>query len=112
MPLDSFSKVFFFTLDVPINNLLNRTIPLKQLTKLAIQCDHFFFLEVIKILRYASNIHTLILRTITLDQNEHEYMYNTQTQIACFFVSPNVLPDYQYTERRSTNNYTIFIRQI
>jgi hypothetical protein len=57
-----------------ITIILNCIIPLKQLTKLVITCDHFPIQEVIKILCSISRIHTLILQSIACYQKDSDYM--------------------------------------
>jgi hypothetical protein len=76
--------------------ILNRIIPLKQLTKLIINCNRFSVQKVIKILCHSPKIHTLTLTsmpcyrkvndyTSTEERNEFELVSNTNviTTVTC-----------------------------
>jgi len=57
------------TLDVPRNSMvtyLNHIIPLRQLTKLTLACHRLPFKQVIELLHFTPNIHTLKLDSILL----------------------------------------------
>ncbi|CAF4985919.1 unnamed protein product, partial [Rotaria sp. Silwood1] len=45
---------------------LNRSLPLKQLTKLTIECHRFSFEQLIKLLQFTPNVHVLKLDSILL----------------------------------------------
>lgn len=50
----------------PIASLLHRIVPLKQITKLIIECHHFSLKKMIDLLSSASNIHTLTFQSLPL----------------------------------------------
>jgi len=49
-----------------IANDLNHVFPLKQLMNLSIKCHHFAFQQLIELLQFTSNVHTLTLDSIVL----------------------------------------------
>ena len=49
-----------------ITNDLNRIIPLRQLTRLTLQCRHLFFEKLIELLDYTPHLHTLELYSICI----------------------------------------------
>lgn len=49
----------------------NGIVPLKQLTKLAIECHRFAFGKVVRLLSIIPNIHTLILKSMPVYRNEY-----------------------------------------
>ncbi|CAF3635086.1 unnamed protein product [Rotaria sp. Silwood1] len=59
-------KHFFQTSDHSISITLNRMIPLKQLTKLVIESYDFPFEEIVKLLYFTPNLHTLKLDLLPL----------------------------------------------
>jgi len=55
------------TFDVPRNSIstdLNRIIPLKQLTKLTLECHRFPIVQIIELLHFTPNVHTLKLDSV------------------------------------------------
>ncbi len=58
-------KYHFKTPDDSISTTLNRVVPLKQLTKLVTECYHFPFYEIVKLLRFTPNLHTLKLDNLS-----------------------------------------------
>ncbi|CAF3163652.1 unnamed protein product, partial [Rotaria sp. Silwood2] len=57
------------TFEVPRDSIiidLNHLLPLKQLTKLTIECHHFSFEQLIELLQFTHNIHVLKLDSILL----------------------------------------------
>ncbi|CAF3841478.1 unnamed protein product [Rotaria sp. Silwood1] len=64
------SKLTFCeTFEVPCDSIiidLNRLLPLKQLTKLNIECHHFSFEQLIDLLQFTPNVHVLKLDSILL----------------------------------------------
>lgn len=63
-----------------IATTLSRIVPLKQLTKLVIQCCHFSFRKIVRILRFAPNIHTIELRTMACYQKKNDYTSIEQSE--------------------------------
>ncbi|CAF4947184.1 unnamed protein product, partial [Rotaria sp. Silwood1] len=60
---------FCETFEVPRDSIiidLNRLLPLKQLTKLNIECHHFSFEQLIDLLQFTPNVHVLKLDSILL----------------------------------------------
>jgi hypothetical protein len=60
---------FCETFEVPRDSIaidLNRNLPLKQLTKLIVECHHFSFEQLIELLQFTPNAHTLKLDSIVL----------------------------------------------
>jgi len=60
-------------------NSLNRIIPVRQLTKLNIDCPHFSFQRLMKLLSLTPNIHTLKLDSILLYQTDSLLMQQNKT---------------------------------
>ena len=59
------------TFEVPRDSIvadLNRNLPLKQLTKLAIKCHHFHFQQLIELLQFTPNVHVLELDSVVLNR--------------------------------------------
>jgi len=52
-------KYYFKTSDDSISAILNRIVPLKKFTKLIIQCYDFPFEQIVKLIRFTSNLDTL-----------------------------------------------------
>jgi hypothetical protein len=69
----------FSTTRDSIANILNPIIPLKQLTKLVIECHYFSFIRVIDLLRNSPNIQTLILETMPLYKNNCMSIQQSET---------------------------------
>jgi len=63
----------FSTHPASVTTILNRIIPLKQLTKLVIKCDRFSVQKMIKILCCASQIHTLVLKSMPCSRKQNDY---------------------------------------
>jgi hypothetical protein len=55
-----------------VATILNRIIPLQQLTKLAIKFHHLSFRKLIELLYFTPNIHTLTFRSMSLSESHHE----------------------------------------
>jgi hypothetical protein len=67
----------FSTTRDSIASILNPIIPLKQLTKLVIQCHHFSFVRVMDLLRNSPNIQTLKL--LSLSNNDCTSIQQSET---------------------------------
>ncbi len=68
--------------DVPQDSIatsLNRIIPLKQLTKLVLDCDGLSFERVIELLTFTPNVHTLQLDSILLHRTNSISMQQNET---------------------------------
>ena len=52
-----------------IASLLHRVVPLKQITKLVIECHHFSLKKMIDLLSSSPNVHTLIFESLPLYKN-------------------------------------------
>ncbi|CAF3828681.1 unnamed protein product, partial [Rotaria sp. Silwood1] len=61
-----------------ISITLNRMIPLKQLTKLVIESDHFPFDEIVKLLYFTPNLHTLKLDLLPLYETNLKVLYQNE----------------------------------
>jgi hypothetical protein len=60
--------------------ILNRIIPLKQLTQLVITCERFSVQKVIKILCYAPKLHTLMLKSMPCYRKNNDYASIEESQ--------------------------------
>ncbi|CAF3840774.1 unnamed protein product [Rotaria sp. Silwood1] len=69
---------FFQTSDHSISITLNLMIPLKQLTKLVIESDHFPFDEIVKLLYFTPNLHTLKLDLLRLYETNLKVLYQNE----------------------------------
>jgi hypothetical protein len=56
----------FFTLCPSLGIVLGRIVPLKQLTKLVVQCHRFPFIKLLDLLCFTPHIHTLIFQSMSL----------------------------------------------
>ena len=63
-----------------VASTLSLIVPLKQLTKLIIECNQFSFRKLIKILRYAPNIHVLELRSMVWYEKKNRYTSIRQSE--------------------------------
>ena len=59
--------------------LLDRIIPLKQLTKLVIECHHFSFKKMIDLLCFTPNICTLIFQSMPFYKDDHLLIEENET---------------------------------
>ncbi|CAF4984237.1 unnamed protein product [Rotaria sp. Silwood1] len=59
---------YFKTSDDSISTTLNRILPLKQLTKLNIKSSNFPFEQIIKLIHFTPNLHTLKLDFLSLNE--------------------------------------------
>ncbi|CAF1079003.1 unnamed protein product [Rotaria sp. Silwood1] len=59
---------YFNTTDDSISTILNCILPLKQLTKLVIQSSHFSFKQIINLIRFTLNLHTLKLDLLSFNE--------------------------------------------
>ncbi|CAF1027794.1 unnamed protein product [Adineta steineri] len=67
-----------------IESGLNRILPLQQIKTLVIQCHHFSFLKMIKLLSYIPNLHRLTFQTMPLfKENKISIEQNEQFQSLC-----------------------------
>jgi len=69
----------FSTTRDSIASILNPIIPLKQLTKLVIQCHYFSFIRVMDLLRNSPNIQTLILESMPLYKKDRILIQQSET---------------------------------
>jgi hypothetical protein len=69
----------FSTTRDSIASIINPIIPLKQLTKLVIECHHFSFIRVIELLRNSPNIQTLILESMPLYKKDRMSIQQSET---------------------------------
>jgi hypothetical protein len=78
----------FLLLRDPLVNNLNRIIPLKQLTKLTLQCHRLHFEQLIELLHFTPTVHTLNVESVLLygmnsasiqENNLFELVSNTNT---------------------------------
>ncbi|CAF4228340.1 unnamed protein product [Adineta steineri] len=62
---------------------LNHIFPLKKITKLSIECHHFSFEQLIELLQFTSNVHTLRLDSIIIlhGNNSNLIQQNPLTQL-------------------------------
>jgi hypothetical protein len=87
----------FSTTRDSIETNLNRIIPLKQLTKLVIECHHFSFIKMIDLLSFTPNMHTLIFTSMLFDTND--YMSIEQSETFRFVSNTNMISDVTFEER-------------
>ncbi|CAF3846998.1 unnamed protein product [Adineta steineri] len=67
-----------------IESGLNRILPLQQIKTLVIQCHHFSFLKMIKLLSYIPNLDTLTFQTMPLfKENKVSIEQNEEFQSLC-----------------------------
>ena len=71
-------KHYFETPDVSIAATLNRMIPLEQLTKLVIECYHFPFGQMIKLIRFIPNLHSLKLGFLSFNELYSNFIHKTE----------------------------------
>lgn len=54
-----------------VGSLLNQIIPLRQLTKLVIECSRFFIEKLVDVLSFTPNLHTLIFQSIPVRKSDY-----------------------------------------
>jgi hypothetical protein len=62
-----------------IGAILNRIIPLKQLTKLVIICFRFSFIKMIELLHFTPSLHTLKFRSMLLYGKDYMLIQQSET---------------------------------
>jgi hypothetical protein len=62
-----------------LSSILNRIIPLYQLTKLVIECHHFSFKKMIELLRFTPHLHTLIFESMPFYKNDSMSIEESET---------------------------------
>ncbi len=87
----------FSTTRDSIASILNPIIPLKQLTKLVIECHHFSCIRVIDLLRNSPNIQTLIVGSMPLYKND--CMSIQQSETFRLLSSTNTITDVTLNDR-------------
>jgi hypothetical protein len=65
---------YFKISDDLISRILNRIVPLKQLTKLIIKCYDFTFEQIVSLLRFTPNLHTLKLGLLSMHKTNLKLM--------------------------------------
>ncbi|CAF3999166.1 unnamed protein product, partial [Rotaria sordida] len=64
-------EVDFCTTQISVISILNHILPLKQLTKLVIECHYFSFMKMIELLSFTPNLHTLIFKSMPSHRNDY-----------------------------------------
>ncbi|UJR20059.1 hypothetical protein I4U23_023193 [Adineta vaga] len=80
------------TFEVPRDSIvmdLNHFLPLKQLTQLFIDCHHFSFVQLIELLQFTSNVHTLKLDSIVLYRMKSNSIQ--QTDLSQLIAKTNII---------------------
>ena len=72
-------KQYFQTVNGSIPKTLNCIMPLQKLTKLVIECYNFPFEQIIKLIRFTPNLHTLKFSSISLREINTELIEQGQT---------------------------------
>ncbi len=72
-------KQYFKTYGDSIPRTLNRIVRLKKLTKLVIDCHDFRFEEIIKLIRFTSNLHTLKINMPSFGNINSELIQQSRT---------------------------------
>ena len=62
-----------------ITTILNGILPLKQLTKLVIQCNHFSLKKLVESLCLIPNVHTLVLGSMPFYNGDHALIEQSET---------------------------------
>jgi hypothetical protein len=87
----------FSTTRNSIGTILSRIIPLKQLTKLVIECHYFSFMKMIDLLSHTPNIHTLIFESMPFYRND--FISIEQSETFRFVSSTNNITDVTFKEK-------------
>ncbi|CAF3532321.1 unnamed protein product [Rotaria sp. Silwood1] len=87
--------------------ILQHIIPLKQLTTLIIDCDTFSFDQLIKLLRFTSNIHTLTFDSQSIDKSNS--MMIQQSETFRLVSNTNNITNVTIKERYSSENTELFV---
>ena len=59
--------------------ILSRIVPLKQLSKLVLECHHFSFMKLIELLCVTPNIHTLVFQSMPFYRDDYMSIQNNET---------------------------------
>jgi hypothetical protein len=97
----------FSTTRNSIGTILSRIIPLKQLTKLVIECHHFSFIKMIDLLSFTPNIHTLIFESMPFYRND--YISIEQSETFRFVSNTNMITDVTFKERCSLEKLRLLL---
>jgi len=97
-------KHYFKTLDDSISTTLNRIIPLKQLNKLAIECYDFPVEQIVKLISFTPNLHTLKLNSLSIYETSSKLLQ--QSEIFRYVSNTNKiknleLPDWRFFRKHS-----------
>ncbi|CAF3622400.1 unnamed protein product [Adineta steineri] len=87
--------------------MLNHVIPLKQLTKLIIKCDHLSLTKLIELLCWTPHIHTLVFESMSL----HRVSYNSIQQNQSFQLvsSTNTITNVTFKPRCTLDKLQILV---
>jgi hypothetical protein len=77
--------------------ILNRIIPLNQLTKLVIECHHFSFKKLIELLRFTPHLHTLIFKSMPFYKND--YMSIEESETFRVVSNTNMITEVTFTDQ-------------
>ncbi|CAF2043339.1 unnamed protein product [Rotaria magnacalcarata] len=69
----------FSTNSHSFSTILNRIIPLKQLSKLVLECHHISFMKLIELLRFTPNIHTLVFQSMPFYRDDYMSIQHNET---------------------------------
>ena len=86
---------------------LTHIIPFNQLTKLVIECNHLSFKKVIELLRFTSNVHTLILETMPFYKNDRTSLQ--QSEIFRLVSTTNAITNVTFKEKCSIEKFKFLI---
>ncbi|CAF1160574.1 unnamed protein product [Rotaria sordida] len=87
--------------------ILKRIIPLKQLTTLIIDCDTFSFDQLIKLLHFTPNIHTLTFNSQSI--TESNSMLIQQSETFRLVSNTNKITNVTIKEKYSFENIKLFV---
>jgi hypothetical protein len=102
----NFENRFSTTRDsIPI--ILSRIIPLKQLTKLGIECNHFSFIKMIQLLSFTPNIHTLTITSMPLYKND--YLSIQENETFRLVSNTNTIKDVTFKEKCTSEKLKLLV---
>ncbi|CAF3384832.1 unnamed protein product [Rotaria socialis] len=69
----------FSTNSHSFSTILNRIIPLKQLSKLVLECHHISFMKLIELLRFTPNIRALVFQSMPFYRDDYISIQQSET---------------------------------
>ncbi|CAF4961840.1 unnamed protein product, partial [Rotaria sp. Silwood1] len=98
---------YFNTTYDSISTILNCMLPLKQLTKLVIQSSHFSFKQIINLIRFTLNLHTLKLDLLSF--NETNLNLSQQNEAFQYVSNTNKIQTLELRESCTLENFQVII---